>query len=229
MDQHNLVGAAPQLQVPTVPFALPPLPYGVGELEPLLSEEALLVHHGKHHARYVETLNRLMAEQHIAPDSLEAILRAAHAASARALFNNAAQAWNHAIFWESMTPLASCPGRRLARAIARTFGSLEALRERFIAEGAGHFGSGWVWIVARGDELMMVSTHDAATPIVDEHVTPLLACDVWEHAYYIDYRQNRASWLATWWDKLANWKLADNQYGAALGEGAAWNFPAPGA
>ena len=204
MADQTLIVSAPQSRVPSGPFVLPPLPYDVDELAPQLSEETLLIHHGKHHARYIETLNRLIAEQHLPADSLETVLRSAHAANAQALFNNAAQAWNHAIFWESMTPHASRPGKRLADAIARAFGSLEALREHFITEGAGHFGSGWVWIVAKGDLLTLVSTHDAATPIVDEHVTPLLACDVWEHAYYIDYRQDRATWLATWWDKLAN-------------------------
>lgn len=208
-------------------FALPPLPYDAGSLEPVLSAETLKIHHGKHHARYVEMLNRLLAEQNFSARSLEGIIRIAHGSGAKGLFNNAAQAWNHSFFWESMTPKAPPPAGPLAAAISSAFGGMDALGQRFIAEGAGHFGSGWVWLIARREKLEVISTHDAGTPIIEDGVTPLLACDVWEHAYYIDYRQDRAGWLTAWWNTLANWRFAERQYGAALGQGEPWRYPAP--
>src|SRR5262249_47281096 len=143
----------------------------------------------------------------------------------RALFNNAAQAWNHSFFWESMHSEARRPGGLLLQSIVSNFGSFDALGERIIAEGAGHFGSGWVWLVAHADRLSVLPTHDAGTPIIDAEITPLLACDVWEHAYYLDYRQDRATWLTVWWDRLANWHFAERQYQSALGCGEAWRFP----
>ena len=208
-------------------FTLPPLPYGVKALEPVLSAETLEIHHGKHHARYVETLNRLLGEQNFSAQTLEEIVHIAQGSGAKGLFNNAAQAWNHAFFWESMAPQPSQPGEQLNAAILSAFGSLEALGERFIAEGIGHFGSGWVWLIARAGKLDVISTHDAGLPILDDGATPLLACDVWEHAYYIDYRQDRPAWLKQWWDRLANWSFADRQYAASLGQGEGWRYPAP--
>lgn len=208
-------------------FELPALPYGVGDLEPVLSAETLQIHHGKHHARYVETLNRLLSEENFSAHSLEEIIRIAHGSRAHSLFNNAAQAWNHSFFWESMNPSVSTPSGQLAGAIASAFGNVASLQQRFITEGSGHFGSGWVWLVARGDGLEVLSTHDAGTPLLQDGITPLLACDVWEHAYYIDYRQDRANWLAAWWDKLANWQFAERQYRAARGQGELWHYPAP--
>jgi superoxide dismutase, Fe-Mn family len=125
-----------------------------------------------------------------------------------------------------MSGKTSRPGDLLSGAITSEFGSFEELRRRFIAEGTGHFGSGWVWLVARGNALSVLSTHDAGTPIIDDGVTPLLACDVWEHAYYLDYRQDRTKWLTLWWDMLANWRFAETQYEAALGDREPWQFPA---
>lgn len=208
-------------------FEQPALPYGFEALQPALSAEILHVHYGKHHAKYVATLNRLLSEQNFSAHSLAEVIRIAHGSGARGLFNNAAQAWNHSFFWESMSPQRSRPSARLTAAIAATFGSVVSLRDHFIAEGSGHFGSGWVWLVAQGESLQVMSTHDASTPILEEGITPLLTCDLWEHAYYIDYRQDRSSWLTTWWDKLANWRLADQQYEAACGHGTAWRFPQP--
>lgn len=219
--------AVAELRHEPAPFVLPPLPYGLQDLQPHLGEETLRIHHGRHHAKYVENLNRLMAGFAMPGSRLEEVLRAANRSGQPALFNNAAQAWNHSFFWEGMTPTRSAPEGQLTQAIASSFGSLEQLRERFIAEGLGHFGSGWVWIVARNGGLEVLSTHDAQTPIVDEGAVPLLTCDLWEHAYYIEHRQDRAGWLAVWWDKLANWRLAERQYAAALGQEAAWSFPAP--
>jgi Fe-Mn family superoxide dismutase len=226
MADHGAAMTTARAEGGTARYALPPLPYGYRALTPLLSEEALAVHHGKHHARYVDSLNRLLGESDGPATSLEEVVRTAHATNARALFNNAAQAWNHSFFWESMGPQTFRPTGLLAGSITSDFGSFDALGQRFIAEGTGHFGSGWVWLVAAGEKLRLMSTHDAGTPIVEEGVTPLLACDVWEHAYYIDYRQDRANWLTLWWDRLANWHFAERQYGAALGHGQPWQFPA---
>jgi superoxide dismutase, Fe-Mn family len=208
-------------------FELPPLPYETGDLAPVLSSETLEVHHGRHHARYVETLNRLLREQNFSAHTLEEVIRIAHASGARGLFNNAAQAWNHTFFWQSMVPEPSQPGSLLTSAVFLTFGNMDRLRERFISEGAAHFGSGWVWLVAKAGKLEVVSTHDAGNPIVDDETTPLLACDVWEHAYYIDYRQDRPKWLAAWWDTVANWNLAESQFNASLGHGEPWRHPSP--
>ncbi len=206
-------------------FILPPLPYGYQDLHPYLGEETLHIHHDRHHAKYVENLNRLMSVQGLAPTSLEDLIRSAAKAGDTALFNNAAQAWNHAFFWESMAPQTAGPEGNLALAIAETFGSLDKLRERFIAAGLGQFGSGWVWIVARNSALDVLSTHDAQTPISDATTIPLLTCDVWEHAYYIEHRQDRAAWLSVWWDKLANWRLAEKQFSAAGAVETPWRFP----
>ena len=212
-------------QTVNVAFELPALPYGLQGLEPYLSEETLKIHYGRHHAKYIENLNRLLAGHDLAGASLEDVLRTASESNQTALFNNAAQAWNHSFFWESMSAQSSAPEGELAQAIVRTFGNLDNLRERFIAEGVGHFGSGWVWLVVRNGAIEVLSTHDAATPITTDGTVALLTCDVWEHAYYIDYRQDRANWLATWWDKLAHWSFAGRQYAAALGEGNQWHFP----
>ena len=217
----------PSVGTGALTFGLPPLPYAINALKPILSEETLVIHHGKHHARYVETLNRLLADQNFSAPSLEEIIRIAHGSGVPGLFNNAAQAWNHGFFWESMSPTPSRPGGLLADAISSTFGSVETLGTRFIAEGTGHFASGWVWLVAKHNKLDVISTHDAGCPVLDDGVTPLLTCDVWEHAYYIDYRQDRANWLTRWWDKLANWSFGEKQYRAALSQGESWRYPAP--
>ena len=204
-------------------FSLPPLPYDRDALSPHLSAEAIDIHYGRHHARYIETLNRLVENLRTSPATLEALIHYSRESDAP-LFNNAAQAWNHAFFWESMSPQATEPADELREAISQRFGSVDALRERFIAEGTGHFGSGWVWLVSHKGDLSVTSTHDAGTPITNDGVTALLACDVWEHAYYIDYRQDRAAWLAKWWDHLANWRFAQTQYEASLGKVRGWVF-----
>jgi len=112
----------------------------------------------------------------------------------------------------------------LADAIARAFGSLDALRAKFVAEGVAHFGSGWVWLIARGESLEVVSTHDAGTFVSQPGTTPLLVCDLWEHAYYLDHQNDRGGFLEDWWDRLSNWDLAEQQYAAARGEGPTWTY-----
>jgi len=206
-------------------FILPDLPYGYGDLSPVLSEVTLRTHHGKHHARYVQVTNDLLAAQGRHVDALETVVRAAEAAGDRKLFNNAAQAWNHGFFWQCMRPGGAPPAGELVAAIDRTFGGLADLREAFQAQGTGHFGSGWVWLVATDGNLSVISTHDAATLLTAPGVTPLLVCDVWEHAYYLDHKNDRAGFLDAWWDRLANWEFAEHQYAAARAGGAAGVIP----
>jgi Fe-Mn family superoxide dismutase len=208
-------------------FALPDLAYGYSDLEPVISETTLRTHYGKHHARYVQVTNELVAEAGGTPASLEQVIAEAQRGAKRKLFNNAAQAWNHGFFWVSMTPGGSMPAGELETAITADFGDLQGLREAFAAEGVSHFGSGWVWLIAKQDGLAVLSTHDAATPLTEEGVTPLLVCDVWEHAYYLDHKNDRATFLSAWWDRLINWDLAASQYAAAKGERSVWTYPSP--
>jgi Fe-Mn family superoxide dismutase len=207
-------------------FTLPDLPYGYGDLMPVISGDALRTHHGKHHARYVQVTNEILASQGRRPETLEEVVLESHRAGDRKLFNNAAQAWNHGFFWNSMRP--DCPplSEDLNRAIKAAFGSLDGLRSAFQAEGAGHFGSGWVWLVAKDDALSVVSTHDAATPLTASGTTPLLVCDVWEHAYYLDHKNDRSAFLSAWWDQLVDWHFAAEQFEASRSGKAGWRYPA---
>ncbi len=205
---------------------LPDLPYGYGDLAPVTSETTLRTHHGKHHARYVQMSNELLSPAD-ADRPLEEIVRKAHADAGSKLFNNAAQAWNHGFFWECMRPGGAQPAGDLAKAIDAELGGLTELRKLFAAEGGGHFGSGWVWLTAQNGRLAVSSTHDAATPLTTPGLTPLLVCDVWEHAYYLDHKNDRAGFLDAWWDLLANWEFAGRQYAAAASGAPAWRYPAP--
>ncbi|MBU4434309.1 MAG: superoxide dismutase [Alphaproteobacteria bacterium] len=203
-------------------YSLPELPYAYEALEPTVSANTLHFHHDKHHAAYVTALNGLLNGDD--QGLLEAVIKAAAPGK---IFNNAAQAWNHAFFWHAMSPTKTAPGADLAAAIAEAFGDLAALKIAFVTEGIGHFASGWVWLVAEGGKLKVISTHDAATTVTQAGVTPLLVCDVWEHAYYLDHQNNRKGFLEAWFDGLANWTLADAQFAAAKGAGQAWVYPAP--
>lgn len=210
-------------------FTLPPLPFDHSALEPHMSAVTLDTHHGKHHAGYIKKLNEALKGRANAPSSLEDVVRLAAREEDDKLFNNAAQAWNHAFFWQSLTPNpVEAPKGLLGAAIDAAFGSLPALRDEFVERGVGHFGSGWVWLVAeRGGAVRLVDTHDAHTPIEDRDLTPLLTCDVWEHAYYLDHKNERGLFLKAFFDKLANWSFAERQYEAARAGGAsAWRFAA---
>jgi len=203
-------------------FKLPDLPYAYDALTPILSAETLRFHHDKHHAAYVAALNDLLPDGDRRP--LEQVIREAPPGK---LFNNAAQAWNHAFFWDSMTPDRPAPGSALTAAIAAAFGTLEDLKTRFVAEGVGHFGSGWVWLIVENGALSVISTHDAHGALSRSGVTPLLVCDLWEHAYYLDHQNDRKGFLSAWFDALPNWTLADAQLAAAGGDGTAWRYPDP--
>jgi Fe-Mn family superoxide dismutase len=203
---------------------LPDLPYAYDALAPVLSEATLRTHHDKHHEKYVDVVNALTAKDDAEPRSLESLIRHAAPARDRKLFNNAAQAWNHGFFWACMTPGPSSPAGAVADAIRHMFGSLESLREAFLKEGADHFGSGWVWLAANDGRLSVFATHDADTAVTRD-LTPLLVCDLWEHAYYLDHRNDRGAYLAGWWDRLANWTFAEAQFAADAAGAPGWRYP----
>lgn len=207
-------------------FKLPDLPYDYNALEPVVSETTMRTHHDKHHRKYVDTVNQLLAAQGRHPANLEEVVRAAFAGSDKKLANNAGQAWNHGFFWESMAPKATPPDEALTAAI-QAFGGEAALKKAFIDEGVNHFASGWVWVVASNGALDVISTHDGDTALVHEGSKPLIVCDLWEHAYYLDYKQDRPGFLEKWWDGVANWAFASEQFAAAQGKGRGYAYPPP--
>jgi len=198
-------------------FELPPLPYAQDALEPYCSANTLSFHHGKHHQAYVSKLNELIEGTDDAGKSLEEIIRS----SSGGLFNQAAQVWNHTFFWNSMKPAGGgAPSGALADAIDSAFGSLDKFKEEFKAKGIGQFGSGWVWLVAEGDNLKVIGTANAETPITSG-LTPILTCDVWEHAYYLDYQNRRPDFIQAFLDHLANWDFAAENFESARAAQAA--------
>lgn len=209
-------------------YVLPPLPYAPDALEPILSADTLNTHHGKHHKGYVDKTNTLAREAGLSSRPLEEVVREAFTRGDKALFNNAAQAWNHAFFWQCMRPVAGeAPTGDLRREIDAAFGDLASLKHDFIAEGVGHFGSGWVWLVTGATGLKVISTHDANDTLVADEGFPLLVCDLWEHAYYLDHKNDREGFLERWFDGLANWSFAAAQLAAFREEGEAFIYAAP--
>lgn len=186
-----------------MPFSLPTLPYADDAFGDLLSKESFSYHHGKHHKAYVDKANTLLADADDAPNSLVGVIESAKGKD-KPLFNNSAQIWNHSFFWQCLTPDSAKPDAALARRIDDSFGSHDALIDAMIAEGVGHFGSGWAWLVQDGNALKVTSYHDADTPVV-HNVQPLLTLDVWEHAYYIDYRNERPKYLKTLLNEAIDW------------------------
>jgi len=190
-------------------FELPPLPFPKDSLEPHMSARTLEFHHGKHHQTYVTTLNKLVEGSPLASQSLEAIIRAtAKDESKTAIFNNAAQVWNHTFFWNGMKPKGGGkPGGDLLKRIEQTFGDYDKFKEQFKAAGVGQFGSGWAWLVLDQGKLAITKTANAVNPMVHGQ-TALLTCDVWEHAYYLDYQNRRADFIGVFLDHLVNWDFA---------------------
>jgi Fe-Mn family superoxide dismutase len=189
---------------------LPPLPYEKNALEPNVSAETLEFHHGKHHQAYVTNLNNLIKGTEFENASLEDIVKK----SSGGVFNNAAQTWNHTFYWHSMRSPKSDnkPSGKLADAIDKAFGSFDKFKEEFKKSAVGNFGSGWTWLVQRTDgSLGIVNTSNAATPITGSD-KPLFTIDVWEHAYYIDYRNARPNYVDKFWD-LVNWDFAAKNLG----------------
>ena len=186
---------------------LPALPYAQNALQPHISAETLEYHYGKHHKAYVDNLNKLIAGTEFENMALEDIIRKAQGG----MFNNAAQVWNHTFYWNCLSPKGgSEPSGKLGEAITKTFGSFAAFKEEFSKTAIGTFGSGWAWLVQRPDgAVALVSTSNAATPLTGND-KPLLTCDVWEHAYYIDYRNARPKYVEAFWN-LVNWDFAASQ------------------
>jgi superoxide dismutase, Fe-Mn family len=185
---------------------LPALPFGMDALAPVISKETLEYHYGKHHAAYVVNLNKLIAGTEFENLALEEIIKKAPAGG---IFNNAAQIWNHSFYWQCLAPKAGGePAGVLAEALKKEFGSFAQFKELFSKTAVGTFGSGWAWLVKTKDgKLAVESTSNAGTPLRDGKKV-LLTCDVWEHAYYIDYRNNRAGYVEAFW-KLVNWKAVE--------------------
>ena len=192
-------------------FVLPDLPYAKEELQPYLSAETLEFHHGKHHNAYVTNLNGLIEGTDFAGKTLEEIVMQSEAG----VFNNAAQAWNHTFYWDSMKPGGGGePAGELAEAIVRDFGSYDAFKTEFIQAGVTQFGSGWAWLVLDDGKLKVSKTGNADLPQKHGQI-PLLTADVWEHAYYIDYRNLRPKYLEVFLTSLVNWDFAAANYAKA--------------
>jgi len=198
------------------PFTLPPLPWDEAALDPVISARTMSFHYGKHHKTYVDKLNELSAGTKYAEMPLERVVKeSAKDDSARKIFNNAAQVWNHTFFWNSMKPRGGGkPTGELAAAIDASFGSYDDFKKRFAQTAVDQFGSGWAWLVVKDGKLAFTSTSNAATPIT-EGITPLLTIDVWEHAYYLDYQNKRPDFANAVIDKLVNWDFANLQFKAA--------------
>ena len=188
---------------------LPPLPFAKDALDPVISAETIDFHYGKHHQAYVTNLNNLVPGTAFENASLEDIVMQADGG----IFNNAAQVWNHTFYWNGLSPDGGGePTGALGAAIDKAFGSFAAFKEAFIKSAVGNFGSGWTWLVNNGDgSVSIVNTSNAANPLRDG-MTPLLTIDVWEHAYYIDYRNARPKYLGEIW-KLVNWDFVAKNYG----------------
>ena len=184
---------------------LPDLPYAADALEPHISAETLSFHHGKHHQTYVTKLNELIAGTEYEDLPLEEVIRRASGG----IFNNAAQIWNHTFYWNCLSPSGGgAPTGRIAEAIQAKWGSFDKFKDELTQSAVTNFGSGWTWLVKNGSgELEIVNTSNAGTPLTD-NATPLLTVDVWEHAYYVDYRNARPKYLEAYW-KLVNWSFAN--------------------
>ncbi|MBB1270748.1 superoxide dismutase [Fe] [Shewanella sp. SR44-3] len=192
-------------------FELPALPYAKNALEPHISQETIEFHYGKHHNTYVVKLNGLVEGTEFANKTLEEVVKT----STGGMFNNAAQVWNHTFYWNCLAPNAGGPATgAIAAAITASFGSFEEFQAKFTDSAVNNFGSAWTWLVKKADgSLAIVNTSNAATPLTDESVTPLMTVDVWEHAYYVDYRNARPEYLAHFW-QLVNWEFVNANFAA---------------
>lgn len=198
-------------------FELPALPYDKGALAPHMSAETLEFHHGKHHKAYVDKTNGFVVEKGLDGLKLSEVIQKARETGDKGLFNNSAQIWNHSFFWQCLSPEKQAPTGKLADLINDGFGSAEALVKALVTESTNHFASGWGWLVLDGGKLKVTSLHDADTPVVYDGMLPLLTIDVWEHAYYVDYRNARPAYLDAVSANLINWEfVAQNLDGAGV-------------
>jgi len=196
-----------------MPFQLPDLPYAKDALAPHMSAETLEFHHGKHHKAYVAKTNELIADdQSLSGASLVQVVRDARRSENAKLFNNSAQLWNHSFFWQCLAPSqGQQPGGKLATLINDAFGSAETLLQKLQEEAVNHFSNGWAWLLLDRGSLRVTSLHDADTPLVHEGMVPLFTLDVWEHAYYIDYRNERPRFASSVLANIVNWDfVAEN-------------------
>ncbi len=194
-------------------FTLMTLPYDRAALEPHMSQETLDFHYGKHHQAYVDNLNKLIAGTDLETASLEEIIRqTAGSQDKAAIFNNAAQVYNHDFFWQNLRPADSTkePGEKIASAISQAFGSLDSFYVQFKETAMSQFGSGWAWLAKDGDKLAIMKTANADNPLA-HGLEPLIAVDVWEHSYYVDYRNRRADYLDAVLRHLLNWEFIENR------------------
>tara|TARA_B100000579_G_scaffold425523_1_gene431374 strand:+ start:910 stop:1503 length:594 start_codon:yes stop_codon:yes gene_type:complete len=192
-------------------FKLPQLDYTKDALSPIMSEETLDLHHGKHHQTYIDKLNGFIKDTDMSNISLEEIiLKSSKEKSMLALFNNASQHWNHNLFWKCMKPKGGgkMPSR-LEKKIVSDFGDIDEFKRQFKDAGITQFGSGWCWLSLNNDKLVVTKTANAANPLIDQ-MKPILGCDVWEHSYYIDYRNRRPEYLDRFMDSLVNWEYVDS-------------------
>ena len=186
---------------------MPPLPYDKKALTPYISEQTVEFHYGKHHKGYVDKLNTQIQGQSFDKAELEEIVKN----SQGGLFNLSAQAWNHEFYWHCLSaPSQNSIPAELKNALEKNFGSVSAFQSQFTKEALTHFGSGWAWLIRKDGQLKIISTHDADTPLV-HGLIPLMTCDVWEHAYYLDYQNNRAGYLENFW-KIINWNFVYKNY-----------------
>ena len=193
-------------------FELPKLDYQNDALAPIMSQETLDLHHGKHHQTYVNNLNNLLKDHELQSSPLEDIVvKASKDASMAGIFNNAGQHWNHILFWQCMKPNGggSIPSELEGR-LNSDFGSVEQFKEAFIQAGTTQFGSGWAWLAIDNGKLVVTKSPNASNPLVDG-MKPILGCDVWEHSYYIDYRNKRPDYLKAFLDSLVNWEFVASQ------------------
>lgn len=198
-------------------ITLPELPYAQDALEPHLSQQTLQFHYGKHHKGYVDKTNGLIEGTPLANADLEEIVRKAASDGQTALFNNAAQVWNHTFFWKGMKPSGGgAPDSYVANAIDKAFGGMDSFKKAFGDAAMGRFGSGWAWLVYNKGGLEIVTTPNAETPLTTA-AKPLLTCDVWEHAYYLDYKNERAKFVDTFLGNLVNWEFVAERLGEAQG------------
>ncbi len=192
-----------------MPFQLPDLPYAIDELAPHMSAETLEFHHGKHHQAYVTKTNELLeTERDLIGSPLSRVIREANRAGNAKLFNNSAQLWNHSFFWQCLAPAeGQRPSGKLAHLIDDAFGSAEAMLGKLQEEAVNHFANGWAWLVLDRGALRITSLHDADTPLVHDGMVPLFTLDVWEHAYYIDYRNERPKFAGAVLGNIVNWEF----------------------
>jgi len=213
---NDAPAAPPAAAAPSGPFSLPSLPYADNALDPVISANTLGFHHGKHHRAYVDNLNKAVAGTPYTDMTLEKIIATTYGVADKlAVYNNAAQHWNHSFYWRSLRAQGGgAPPAALRTRIEAAFGSVAACQKELLTAATTQFGSGWAWLVQDGDKLAVTKTGNADSPLVKGQ-RPLLAIDVWEHAYYLDYQNRRADHVNAVLDKLCNWGFAADNFGAA--------------